>query len=432
MEFFDINKLELGTNSPYSAPVFKPVKDKKWVPYLDTDKSQFPDKLIYYKNNCALHGSIVRSKARQFAGNGFTYDVSTDERKAKDTQIFLTNFNAEGEDANDVLMKVGDDFATFGGFALAIVWSKDYKKITAVEHLDFSKLRSGTYDISTGKIITYYFSYDWTTQRPVVFEFPAFSFDDAKKRSEDFEKTKKEFDQDVTKMGEMAKFLNQPTTQIMYCKPYAANSPYYPNPDYIGAINAIATNIETDQYGINSMQNGLAVDFIVKFKGNYTDEQKEAEATAFMNQFTNPARRKKPICAFAPDAESMMEVENISGVREDKTYTTVNENAQQEILSGHGIVSRMLVGLEVAGSLGGKQEIEDAERLFYKTVIKPGHNFITKAFNKIMAINDLEELSIERLTIFDSNMEIQDAGAETEETKTQQSKLAKFFKEIFK
>ena len=103
MEYFD-NNVDLATNSPYSAPKFAPVAGKKWVPYIDTDKSQYPDKLIYYKNNCALHGAITRSISRQFAGNGFVFDTSSNKSKA--TQEFLSNFNSEGEDANDVLAKI--------------------------------------------------------------------------------------------------------------------------------------------------------------------------------------------------------------------------------------------------------------------------------------------------------------------------------------
>jgi hypothetical protein len=107
----------------------------------------------------------------------------------------------------------------------------------------------------------------------------------------------------------------------------------------------------------------------------------------------------------------MMEVDNISGVNEDKNYTKINENAMQEILSGHGVVSPLLVGVKTAGQLGGTTELQDAEKLFYKTVIKPGQHILTKNFNRIMTINGLEELSIEKLTIFDTNAELPETGA---------------------
>jgi capsid portal protein len=206
----------------------------------------------------------------------------------------------------------------------------------------------------------------------------------------------------------MTELFKAQTTQIMYVKPYESGSFYYPLPDYIGAINAILTNILTDQYGVNAMENGLSVDYIVKFVGNYSDEQKKVESQGFLNQHARAAKKKRPIIAFSPDKETMMEVENISGINEDKSYTRINENAQQEILSGHGVVSPMLVGIKTAGQLGGTDEIKEAKNLMFETVIQPGQHLLTKAFNRIMQVNGLEDLEIEKLTMEQTNSEITD------------------------
>ena len=409
MEFFNENNLELAVNPMYSAPVFAPVSGKKWIPYLDADKSQYPDKLLYYKNNSALHGAIVRSIGRQYAGNGFTYDTSSN--LSKKTEEFLTNFNEEGQDANDVLPMVAQDLYDFGGFSLAVIWSKDYKTIIGVEHVDFSKLRAALADPSTGKIPGYFYSFNWNTQRPAIIYIPAYSELTAKEHSAKYDEAKKAFDLDPKNLEQLEQFFKEPTTQIMYVKPYQAGQFYYPLPQYVGATNAILTSILTDQYGVNSMENGLSVDYIVKFIGDYSDDAKKTEAQSFLNQHARASKKKRPIIAFSKIKEEMMEVDNISGINEDKSYTKINENAQQEILCGHGVVSPMLVGIKTPGSLGGSEEIKTAEMLFYKTVIKPGQHIITKAFNRIMDINGLEELEIERLTIIDTgNTEIPEAS----------------------
>jgi hypothetical protein len=154
------------------------------------------------------------------------------------------------------------------------------------------------------------------------------------------------------------------------------------------------------------MENGLAVDYIVKFIGNYSDDDKKREAQSFLNQHAKASKKKRPIIAFAPDKDSMMEVDNISGINEDKNYTKINENSMQEILTGHGVVSPMLVGIRTPGQLGGRDEIEVANDLFYSTVIQPGQHILCKAFNRIMSINGLEDLEIERLSLFQTNTEI--------------------------
>ena len=62
MDYFndENNKLELSVNAAYSAPEFKLVNGKKWIPYIDSDKTtQYPDKLLFYKNNCKLEKKLI-------------------------------------------------------------------------------------------------------------------------------------------------------------------------------------------------------------------------------------------------------------------------------------------------------------------------------------------------------------------------------------
>lgn len=401
MEYFEYDentanntvKLKLASDSVYSAPIFKETTNKKWVNYVDNDKNQYPDRLIYYINNCALHGSITRAIIKQYVGNGFIYDTSSNKSKA--TAEFLDEINAV-----ELLPKIATDLKYFGGISLAIVWSKDYSKIINIEHVDFSKVRSALVDQTTGKVPGYFYSWAWNTQRPNVTFIPAFSEEYAKEQQKKYQKLKKDLDFNNNLLP-LEEFFKEPTTQLLYYIPnYIPGSYYYPLPDYVQGINAIRTSILTDQYGINSMENGLSLEYIVKFYGQYDDATKRKEAQAFLKQAGNPAKKKNPLFTFSPDKEHMMEIENISGVNEDKSYTRINENANQEILQSHGVPSPLLVGIKLAGQLGGSSELEDAKDLFYESVIRPGQLQICKLMNKIMKINNLEMLDIEKISLF--------------------------------
>jgi hypothetical protein len=83
MEYFSNNELtdiKLGLNKIYAAPEFKTISNKKWIAYVDTDGMQYPEKLIYYKNNCALHNAIIKNVTRMYAGNGFEVAETADAR----------------------------------------------------------------------------------------------------------------------------------------------------------------------------------------------------------------------------------------------------------------------------------------------------------------------------------------------------------------
>jgi hypothetical protein len=56
-------------------------------------------------------------------------------------------------------------------------------------------------------------------------------------------------------------------------------------------------------------------------------------------------------------------------------------------LKAHRVTSPMLFGVRVEGSLGGRNELQDAFELFYNTVIEPSCDMITQTFNRILKIN---------------------------------------------
>ena len=406
MEIFDTTSIELAVNTMYAAPEFKTVSNKKWVAYIDTDGLQYPEKLQYYKNNSALHGALVKNIARQYAGAGLVIaDASVDATLVANTNSFLDNINAKGEDANELLGKMAYDFKLYGGFAVAVVWAKDYSKIVSVEHVDFSKLRVGICD-AEGNVPGFYYAWSWKSQRPETIFIPAFSEKVASEQNSKYKELKSALDLGNNNLDKMTEFFSAPTTQILYYKPYESGSFYYPYPDYVGGINAILANILIDQYGVSSMENGLTVDYIVKFIGNYDEASKIKEAQAFLKQHANALKKRRPIIAFAKDKDTMMQIDNISGINEDKSYTKINENSISEIVMSHSVTSPLLVGIKTPGQLGGGQELIDAEVIFYKNTIAPGQNTLAKVFNKILKINKLADVKVEKLSVLNVNSEI--------------------------
>ena len=68
----------------------------------------------------------------------------------------------------------------------------------------------------------------------------------------------------------------------------------------------------------------------------------------------------------------------------DDYYTTINDMVVQKILTAHRIVSPMLVGIRVEGTLGGRNEMLDAYTLFLNMVIKPFQQDLLKCIEYII------------------------------------------------
>ena len=394
--------LSLSSESVYKAPEFNSSKNKDYVPFLDTDKSQYPDKLIYYKNNSSLHGAILRNIADQVAGNGFVVDGST---LISETEAFLMNISTK-DDANEILSKVSDDLSTFKGFTLLVKWSKDGKSIVNIDHMDFSKIRSGVVD-DEGNINEYFYSWDWDSQRPKYVVIPAYNTNSMAEKKKAYDIAIEKATNTGKIIPELQAMLTDETEQILYFHPYASNEFYYPLPYYVAATNAINTDVLTDQYGLGAMSNGLSANHIVNFKGNYTPEQKKETGRSFTKTYANSINTGRPVIAFSkPGEDSELDIIAIQSNNKDERYTSINENATQKILSGHGVTSPMLVGIKEAGSLGGGDEIEYLSQLFYRNVIRPKQNAISKVFNNLLDVNQLGNISIERLSPITGNNEI--------------------------
>lgn len=380
-------------------PEFKSVRGKEWVPYGDKGDNSYPCKLIDLYNRSALHGAIVRSKIMQVVGNGFVWDMK--DQRSDANAMFLDNYNGE-EDVNEVLSKVVNDYEIFGGFSMLVTWNNAWTKIVRVSHIDFSKIRSSKVN-ETGEIPGWYYSFDWSTQRPKTVFIPSFNETNAANNRKAFDRAKS-----LSDLDELEKIITGSTTQILVYSPYSSGSFYYPLPLYVNALSAIDADIESDNYSLNSFKNGLSSDYIITMFGTYTNEQKNDEAKKFLKRHTASSKAGLPIIAFAKDKDTAMKVDNISGNKEDKRFTTINENVLQKILSGHRITSPMLMGIKVPGSLGGSDEVQTSFDIMYATVIKPDQLVITKVFNKIQKINDLPLLSIEKLNIIDNTANLSD------------------------
>lgn len=387
------------TDKSFVVPRIELVHGKDFVPWGDKGKNDYAKKLISLADGSALHNAIVVNKAWQVAGGGFTFPE--DQPASKATAEFLSEINSEGEDVQEILTKVALDQEIFSAFSLLITWSRDWSRIVEVEHVEFGKIRAAKPD-EYGRIRGYYYSFDWDTYRPVRVYIPVFDPKGVKEKSKDYKQALNEY---VANNEGVDKKVLEDTdrTQILIAKQYRPEAFYYPVPAYAGAITAIEADIEADNFALSSMQSGLSAPYILHIPTNGGKKEKLAFIREFrvthLNKRNNP---NDPIFAFhKPDQNGgKVEVTRLDTQGVNKQYSAVNENSLQKILAGHRVPNANLVGILTPGSLGGGDQILEAQQLFFNTVIQPNQLSITKAFNKIMKANELETLSILEINPF--------------------------------
>lgn len=321
----------------------------------------YPLKLIEYYQRSSLHNAIIKSKVNDIAGDGVAYEGKTDKK----TDAFIQFINQD-ETMDDLIKKIAYDLAVFGGYAINVIWSKDRKSIAELYHVDYATIRAGKMD-EKKKINEYFYSEDWSKYKAEYVSIPAFNINKNK--------------------GE--------PSQLLYYKSYNPGLKYYPLPSYIGSVAAIETQIEIDNFHLAHIKNGMTPNIMINFPNGVptSDERKKVERQ-IRDKYVGTDNAGKFIITFSDDPSRAPTVTTLSPSQLDKQFIQLEDSILQNILSGHGVVSPMLVGIPAPVGLGGTTIISDSWELYHNRVINPFKKDVLSTINKIMAINKMKELSI--------------------------------------
>lgn len=318
---------------------------KKWVSY--GENNLFPQFLIDLMNKSALHNAIVKSKLSYSYGYGLEND--------KNEKInFHTNYKYS---FNELYKRCLSDIVVFGGFAVEIFWEKG--KIKTAYHIPFENVRSGRLN-EYGEVDKFFYCSDWLRYTSEgVTEIDAYD--------------------PIRKEGR----------QLFYYKNYCQGQSYYPIPSYTGALNYIAIDGEISNFHLAHLSNGMSPNFMIKLNnGIPSDEEKAAIRREFENQLVGSSNAGKFILSFSDNTDSTPSVEMLSADNLDEQFMQLNDSVLQQILSGHQVVSPMLVGIETPGTLGGRTELVNSYKLFYVQIIKDIQDTVVSNLNRLLSYSD--------------------------------------------
>jgi hypothetical protein len=355
-------KTQVITFSNDKVPVFTEVRNKDYINY--GEDNNYPNFLVTLFNRSAKHNAILTAKQLYIAGQGLAFNAEglpTD--KIVSTQAFIDNANPY-ESLHSVSSKMALDIELFGGCYLHIIKSKDKKGIAEVYHLDYCNLRTNK---DNSKI---YYSEHWlnddgsdnmSIKPDQIKEYPAYG-------SKDYEKGKE---------------------GVLYYKQYRPNIETYTLPEYIGAVPAIITDAEIANFHRASIQNNFMGGTMITFmNGVPSDEEMSTIEKQMKKKFTGTDRANSLVIDFVDDPARAPQIQQLTGNDFDKRYDALNKTIQEEIFVGHKIVSPMLLGVRVEGTLGGRNEMATAFQLFQNTYITPKQNAIEQILNELVGLKN--------------------------------------------
>lgn len=293
-----------------------------------------------------IHGGIIDTKIKLVSGNKLT--ISNIKQGFKE-------FN---NDLENTIKKCIIDFVIFDSFALHIIPNR-VGGIAQIEHIDFSKVRYGLKN-EYNKITEIYVSNDWENTR----------------LKENKPKCYKVFNS------------NRVEDSVFIYKTYRPGKKYYSLPSYIGAIDAILTDYEISKLHLNQLLNGLYPSFQVEYPSKPESlEERLQIAKNIELDFRGALNAGKPFITFKSQGQEGIKIVPINSNDTSEKFLSLAEKSVQDILSAHGVTSPLLFGIRVAGQLGGRDELIDAQELFHNRYVLPTQEIIKSEFKKLIGID---------------------------------------------
>ena len=349
-----------------TAPIVQEVRGKDYIEYGDANgewRNLYPQFLIDLYYSSSITAAIVNATAEMVAGEDI---VITDEEDRNDeARVKLQNFmnNANGnETIHEVIKKVAFDFKLQGAFALNIIWSKDRTQIAAIHHIPVEKIRCERPD-EFGKTNAYYVSGDWANTRTnKPYRVPAFNVND-----------------------------RTSPNQILYSGLYSPNMNSYYTADYISCNNWSLIDSKVSEYHLQNVNNSFSGSFMISFaNGIPTSEERRQIEQSITEKFTG-TNAGKFILTFSDDKTRVPEINPISPSDLDKQYLALQELLTSNILAGHRVTSKTLMGLDTSnGFSSNADELLNASNFYLNTVVMPFQNQIIKVLHKIFKVNNMD------------------------------------------
>lgn len=335
--------------SNYVKPVIEESYSEDWV--LNGKQNSYFRYVIDRYNGSSTNSAIINSFVERILGKGLTAFEASEEELTRLEEII----------PKKELKKFIADFKTQGNAVLQVIRAAQSDDVVKAYHIPIETMAPQKCN-KEGDIENYYYSQNWKdthTYRPE--KMPAFKIDGKEKKS------------------------------ILWVKKYRPGQFYFAVPDYQAALQYAELEEEIANFSINHIKNGLSLGQIINFNNGKPSPEVQEEIEAAINRDIKGSGGKRFIISFNDSKETQTEIQQIS--KDDASaewHFWVNE-ARQQIITGHRVVSPMLFGIKDSTGLGNNaNEMDVANSLMEETVIRPDQEVILDAIDEILAANGIQ------------------------------------------
>lgn len=343
------HRATLNVTDPYVSEI------KSTYGYNFGERNLYPQQLLRFYSTSPIHCAAINYKALLTSGEGIqTLDANLSLEKRIDAEQFkhFLNRSIEG---------LTYDMYLHSRFYLEVTWNPSYTKIINLKRIPAESIRIFDVD-KTFEATEYIYCFDW--RQPGRFgttKYAKFNPEDKKNRVQLYE-----YQQDI------------PGKKL------------YTLPSYRSCLDWVSLDSQMGVYHTANISNSLNPSLIVKFYSTPdTDEKKREIRDSLVNSFGGAANAGRVMTMFSPDKDSAPDVEQLEPSKLDKSFLSLTDTIQRQILYAHNI-NPDLLGLKTPGSLGTNGgQLEEIKNQFKYSVIRPVKKIIQDEINYLASFNGL-------------------------------------------
>jgi len=352
-----------------------------WVEWYKRDQNLTPDNIIktIFSNNITL--GILKTRRDFTMGNGisiFRHEIVEGKK-----QTVLLDWNNYPEIKNfflvsnvdEVLRNAALDLLYFGNAFVEFVYNKG-NTIMSLHHHDASTVRSGV--SNNGLVSRFFVCDDWS--RP--------KYDEANSKDNNV-LVVNGYDRKVPKNGF--------PKAIMHLKSYMPGFPYYPLPDWYGAMNWISLANEIPLWHLSGIRNGYNIRWHIEVPMSYFEQfpnDKKLEAKEKLRRDMNEwlAGSENVGKAFVSYIKQngleadKWKITPLEAKLNDEAFTMLFEQSNMAMTSAHGL-HPTLAAVDTQGKLSSGSEMRNAYLVYMALKTNAIRSLLLQPLLEIKKIN---------------------------------------------
>ena len=329
-------------------------------------ENEIPKKFIELFDSSPTNQSVINKTANMIAGEGLIEELNSDKFIDRIHLNMLMYYANPDQTMHSVLREAGQDAKQHGRYALECRWNIAHDRIVEVRRIDVSGVCPSIEINENGKPKYYCYSDDWGDYNCKVKYYPR-----------------------LDKNG-------KGNRQLLVVDFMRSGHKVFGLPDYYASIDWIEIEAGTGKSHKVSVRDGFSPKVAVIFPAKPETTRIEDSIVKKMNTNYSGVFGRRIMGIFSPNKGLVPEIKPLDVKNLHDQYTTIDSQAERKILTGHGVTTPLLFGVNPSNGFGSNaMEMSEGFNIYQNTSVGPYQD----SFNESLAMIFRESSNTNRILI---------------------------------